>query len=78
METLRQMASLWNEFLTIGICFGTIGCILVTIMALLVDKLKFISLMVVALPTAICLGISKITLYIAMFLGVIQPALKLL
>lgn len=78
METLRQMASLWNEFLLIGIGSGILGCVLTAIVALLVEKLKLISSMVVAIPTAICFGITRITIYIAMFLGIVQLALKLL
>lgn len=78
MEFISQMAGLWNEFLLIGIGSGMLGCVLTVIVTLLVEKLKLISSMVVAIPTAICLGITKITIHIAIFLGIVQLALKLL
>lgn len=78
MEFIRQIASLWNEFFMIGISSGIIGCIFMSIVAVLAGKLKLISSMVVSIPTAVCMGVSKITFYIAIFLGIIQLALKLL
>lgn len=78
MEFLTQVASLWNEFLMIGIGSWVIGSILMVIVALLAEKLKLISSMVVAIPSAICFGVAKVTSYVAVILGIIQLALKLL
>ncbi len=78
MEFISQIAGLWNEFLLVAIGSGLVGVILAVIFAVLADKLKLISSMVVAIPMAIAVGIAKITGYIALFLGVMQLALKLL
>ena len=78
MEFIREMAGLWNEFFMIGIGSGIVGCLLGAISTVLAGKLKLIRSIFVAIPTAICMMVANVTIYIAIFLGIIQLALKLL
>lgn len=78
MEFITQIAGLWNEFLLVAIGSGILGALLAGIFAVLAENLKFISSIVVAIPSAILLSVARITGYIALFLGMIQLALKLL
>ncbi|MGL5717655.1 MAG: hypothetical protein ACRCX2_31880 [Paraclostridium sp.] len=78
MEIIKNIAGLWNEFLIVGLFSGLIGAILAGIMAMLVDNLKLISSIVVAIPMSVCLAVAKVTMWIALILGVVQLVLNLL
>lgn len=78
MEFIQSIARLWNEFLMVAIGSGIVGVILAGVCTVLAERLKLISSIVVAIPMAIALYVTKVTGYIALFLGIIQLALKLL
>lgn len=78
MELLNFIAGLWNEFLITFICSGLIGLILTFITIVLANKQKLISSIFVAIPMSIAYLVCRITGYVAIALGLLQLALKLL
>lgn len=78
MGFIDLLASLWNEFLIMGICFWVLSFALILLLTLLAGKTKKISSIVITIPVIFTIAMAKVSTYVAVILGMLQLALKLI